>query len=369
MDINRNNYEAFLLDLAEGRLNAEETRQLRDFLQLNPDCTAVLDLEQLWFLESGSISFPGKDRLKKEFPGQNSDLAGSDFGLFSIARLEGDLTRKQELDYMRVVREDKEKFQEWLAWKQTKLVGEPIIYKGKGRLKRGNKPNSRIIWISVVSAAAAVAFIILLVRLVPVDEEPVLSEPGLAVEPVLSEQERITETEISHVETGKILADKPVTLTIRKHQDPPELTGMDKDPVPVREKADSTLREIQEIHEQKIKAMPVQVAMLEKYPRNIAEKGIYDRITPLYLPPVSSQTRTQIWAQFSDKGLKQTYRDYIGERDLSLLTVANAGIKGINRLTGADLALNISRNDAGEVSGFRFRSNRMSVVAPVERTE
>ena len=82
MDINRNNYEAFLLDLAEGRLNAEESQQVRDFLMLNPDCATGLEPEHTWFLEPGSISFPGKDRLKRGFPDQDSELAGSDFGLF-----------------------------------------------------------------------------------------------------------------------------------------------------------------------------------------------------------------------------------------------------------------------------------------------
>ena len=32
MDINRNNYEAWLLDLIEGSLSAEEVQEVRDFL-------------------------------------------------------------------------------------------------------------------------------------------------------------------------------------------------------------------------------------------------------------------------------------------------------------------------------------------------
>ena len=62
MDINRNNYEAFLLDLAEGRLNAEESQQVRDFLMLNPDCATGLEPEHTWFLEPGSISFPQNEQ-------------------------------------------------------------------------------------------------------------------------------------------------------------------------------------------------------------------------------------------------------------------------------------------------------------------
>lgn len=358
MDINRKNYEAFLLDLVEGRLNAEETQQVRDFLQLNPDCVEGLDQEQYWSLKSELVSFPGKAGLRKEFPSHTSELSKSDFGLFSIARLEGDLTREQELEYARMVEGDKNKYQEWLAWKQTKLIGEAIVYEGKGRLKKKPKRSPAMVWISVVSAAAAVALIIALVRIGPGTSEPVMPEPELT-----------SELEINPQEPSVILSDEPVTLSIRKHQEPPELTGKDKDAESVIQQSDSAHQEVQEIHEQEIKIMPVKVARLQKYPMNIVQEGIYDRITPLDLPPVSSMTGTLTWARFSQKGLKQTYKDFIDEKNLSLLTVASAGIDGINRLTGADLALNISRNDAGEVSGFRFRSNRLKVVAPVEKSE
>jgi len=179
MDINRNNYEAFLLDLAEGRLNAKEIQQVRDFLQLNPDCGEGLDREQYWRLKSEWVGFPGKQGLRKEFPSHTSELSDSDFGLFSIARLEGDLNREQELAYARMVEGDKDKYQEWLAWKQTKLMGGAIVYEGKDRLKKKPERSPAWVWISIVSAAAAVAVIIALVRIGPGTSEPVIPEPEL----------------------------------------------------------------------------------------------------------------------------------------------------------------------------------------------
>ncbi|MCK4746581.1 MAG: hypothetical protein KAT15_06090, partial [Bacteroidales bacterium] len=122
MKINRNNYEACLLDLIEGRLNAEDTRRVRDFLLMNPDCAGGLEEEQLWFLEPETVSYLGKEQLRKELPDPASVLNDSNFDLFSIARLEGDLTREQEANHAHMVEEDGEKLQEWLAWEQTKLV-------------------------------------------------------------------------------------------------------------------------------------------------------------------------------------------------------------------------------------------------------
>ncbi len=68
MDINRNNYEAWLLDLLEGSLSEEEVQEVRDFLLLNPDCALGFDDFEPWILEAEEISFPGKAKLRKELP-------------------------------------------------------------------------------------------------------------------------------------------------------------------------------------------------------------------------------------------------------------------------------------------------------------
>jgi hypothetical protein len=365
MNINRNNYEAYLLDLVEGRLNSEDTRRVRDFLLMNPDCAGGLEKEQLWFLEPETVSYHGKEQLRKEVPNPASVLSDSNFDLFSIARLEGDLTHEQEKDHRHMVERDGEKLQKWLAWEQTKLVGETIHFMGKDQLKKNRKPNTRLIWISAVSSAAAIALLLMLIRVVPV-----AVDPEIAAEPVVHQTTTAISEEVPVSSSANpeslILADEPVILSIRKHQDPPELTGKDQGVGVDQVKIDSTRHEVIEEY---VQTRPVKMALMEKYTMQVPEMGHYDRIVPLDLPPGYAQSYSVTWAQLSEEGLKQTYQDFIREKDLSLLTIASAGVDGINRLTGSDLSLNLSRGKEGEVSGFRFRSNRLSIAAPVEKTE
>ena len=131
MNINRNNYEAYLLDLFEGRLTAEDRRAVRDFLLLNPDCRGGLDGTEPWILEDGRIPFPGREQLKKLFPDGTSMLTETNFDLFSIARLEGDLTDWQEKDHNSMVAKDEDKSREWADWQKTKLTLTPITFTGK----------------------------------------------------------------------------------------------------------------------------------------------------------------------------------------------------------------------------------------------
>ncbi len=350
MDINRDNYEAWLLDLIEGRLTAEQVQQVRDFLLLNPHCTVNLDEIEPWVLEKETISFAGKSGLRRVLPDQDSMLSESGFDLFSIARMEGDLSDRQVEDHQRLLESDDEKLKEWQAWKRTRLVGEAVPFKGKRDLKRRSAPRSRVIWISVASVAAAITLFFAIFtadqgltgpeEALPVEAEVELPESN-GVVPVTTE-ESVTE------QSPAIMASEPAILIIRKHHDPPELTGEKKDTVPVG------------IQEEKLRPGPLKVAMLETVFMNQTEEGIYDRIEPLDLPPLPVYT---------EKGIRPFYREFLDERDISLLTIANAGIEGINFLAGSDFSLDLSRDGKGDVSGFRFRSERLSVDTPVKKQE
>jgi len=364
MDINRDNYEAWLLDLIEGNLDAEQVLVLRDFLLLNPDCAVGLDEIDPWVLEGEKVSFTGKQELRRELPSPDSELTKTGFDLFSIARLEGDLTERQERDYLRLIEEDEEKLAEWLSWKELRLDSKPISFDRKNRLKKRSTSRSRVIWISFAATAAAIAlfFTILTVdrgltgpdEFIPLEAEADIESYN---EPIVSEATNVDDLLAGDVSsTTEIFASKPVILSIKKHQDPPELTGI----------KDTAINQVQE---EKLRARPLKIAMLETVSVSKSFNGQYDRIESFDLPSLYVSSGNSAPWQYSEKGLRQTYRDFVEENDISLLTIASAGIDGINFLAGSDLSLNISRDGSGGVSGFRFRSNRISVDAPVKKVE
>lgn len=357
MDINRDNYEAWLLDLMEERLTAEQIQQLRNFLLLNPDCETGLDEVEPWVLKTEQISYPGKSGLRRELPDHDSVVSADRFDLFSIARMEGDLTKRQEEDHQRLLDDDDEKLEEWLAWKRTRLVGEDISFEGKRELKRRAAPRSRVLWISLVSAAAAIMLFFLLFTVDQGEgesQEFVNLEQESIIEPA-GEQKSSTVEELS--KETVVLASEPSILSIKKHHDPPELTG---------EKRDTTMGQVKK---ESLQPGPVKLAMLEKGLFNRPSGLSRDRIEPLDIPPLYSSSEKSAFQQVSEKGLRQSYLDFVEENDISILTIASAGVEGINFLAGSDLSLNLSRNEEGKVSGFRYRSELLSVETPVKKAE
>ena len=128
MDINRHNYEAFLLDLLEGRLSAEEERQLNEFLKNHPELGADMPDLTLCCLEKDKVSFPGRDQLRKDISLVGTSLSEANFDLFSIARLEGDLSRSQEEEHQSMVDREPVKMEQWSAWQKTRLVPGQIQF-------------------------------------------------------------------------------------------------------------------------------------------------------------------------------------------------------------------------------------------------
>ena len=74
-------------------------------------------------------------------------------------------------------------------------------------------------------------------------------------------------------------------------------------------------------------------------------------------------------AQLAEMDRQTLIRDFAEEHNISLMSVANVGIKGINKLTGSDISLLASRDEEGEVSGFQFKSKRLSISSPISHKE
>jgi hypothetical protein len=60
---------------------------------------------------------------------------------------------------------------------------------------------------------------------------------------------------------------------------------------------------------------------------------------------------------------------YAEEKNLSLFSIASAGIRGINRITGSDIELYAAKDDEGEISGFQFKSKRLNISTPLQKPE
>jgi hypothetical protein len=378
MELNRHTVEAWLLDRMEGRLDAGQELRLKEFLKLHPDLAMEGEVPS-WSLETGGPSYPLKKELYRNIPDEHTPVEKAQFDMLAIARLEGDLTRDQEETFDHLVQEEEDLAAEWAQWEKTRLPAEEVVYPEKGRLKKIQPRVVRVRWMAALSMAAAIALLLVLFNTGPLVPEAPVEELAVQTESKQTgtgQAEALPGTEAGAEEPADEPKPRnPASLITRKHADPPALTG----------KAMKSAELTQELgmHQEsagtetgpdspshgplperlKPRSMKLALHLGTAYPVRTGMRK--DRIEPGALQaPVPSGAAALNWAQISNKGLKETTREFLEEKNITLYTVASAGLEGINRLTGSDLSLNMDRGEKGEASGFRFRSRIMSVDAP-----
>ncbi len=376
MKIDRHNYEAYLLDLLEGTLSVEEEQELHYFLKLNPDCAGGLEEIAPWVLEKEEISFHHSQYLKKEFPGPSSQLNEFNFDLFSIARMEGDLSEKQLAEHRSMVASEASKAQQWAQWQRTRLERVEVVFHGKGQLKRKSGPGSRALWIPIFAAAAAVALVVVLLV-----SGPDISRQELSVETSpdavpAQNLELIEQPEVQGIREDteeEAIVQIPASRPIQKPaQEANELKAtrnamfsISKEPRRPPELGSNTA----EISREDLLPRASKISAQHIKPSYLPGEPVPDQIKALDIPPVDIHLGSLSLAQIYELDLQDVLEDYTQERDVSLWTIANAGLKGINKIAGSDISLLASRDEEGEVTGFQLKSKRFSVTRPLGQAE
>jgi len=362
MEINRHNYEAFLLDLLEGRLSVEDQQQLNDFFLQNPDCSGEVMETEPWVLEKEEINYPAIEHLKKVLPAHSTVLTEHNFDLFSIARMEGDLTSEQEVAHQSMISLDEIRALQWAEWQKTRLEDEPILFKGKDQLKHKEEHRGRIVWMSLFSAAAAIALLIFILRNKPVIPEQeftqqltIRTEKPDGMEP--RDQTGLEES-TAPAEAQKQMEGTGQQVLNTRH---PDLNILKKDQsLPVEPE---TIKDTGP-HDDLL-PHPLQVSESRLVADSYITETVQDQIDPLQIQPVPIHLNSLSVAQLSEMDLRELVEEYSEEKNISLWTIANAGINGINKLTGSEISLMASRDDDGDVSGFRLKSKRFSLARPL----
>jgi len=243
--------------------------------------------------------------------------------------------------------------------------------------------NGRVLWLSILSAAASLTLVLVLLRIDPVvpgsglsvaDPEkspPTLEQPTAVPETPLYAAE---ETPLTAVEETPRTSDKEVPKAVIDKE--PLLALQEDAAVAVKnQEPEIMLETLAELGESSPQIIP---ETIEPRPLRIAGQlssnaelatGSSDRIEPLQLPQVSPNLSSLSVAQLTELDRKKLISDFAREHDISVMSVANAGINGINKLTGSDISLLASRDENGEVSGFRLKSKRFSFSRPLAREQ
>jgi len=138
LKLDRNTYEAWLLDRIEGTLTPAQERELQAFLAANPDLNT--DSSGLSALEwGGAEAYDGKDALKKRLPPIGLPDA-TRLNEFLIARMEGDLDAVQTRALDKFLYEHPRFEQDAKRISVSKADARPVPFEDKPSIERWFPP-------------------------------------------------------------------------------------------------------------------------------------------------------------------------------------------------------------------------------------
>ena len=139
MNINKNNYQAFILDYYEGSLSEEQAASLMSFLEKYPELKEEFHEFEIIKLQDDidNTTFSEKGLLKKPEPEISLPVTPENFELFCIAETEGLLSEKETQYLNSFVTQDPSYERTRKAYSLT--VAKPdnkVVFKGKTNLKK-----------------------------------------------------------------------------------------------------------------------------------------------------------------------------------------------------------------------------------------
>lgn len=358
MKIDRSNYEIWIIDWLDGNLDDLQIAELQLFLKDNPDLRAEAEELNIVKLTPSDISLFHKENLKKS----PVNLSESQFDLLSAAYLENDLSPDQEEELMEVIEQEPEKKRNFYLIQKTKISPLSISYPQKSKLLRRSAAQT-ILRFSLIglSAAAVVTFAILNFRQAPV-LTPVKTQKiatSVAADSITAPsspraEEGIKPVKRSIPEVSRIknkLASAVQTAT----------TGSEPENLP-----EDTIRRSSELPSDLIKQLPV-ILTAELKPEALQNSLIAFNSPAVLLPDDDGRSKLGkfIAKTFREKILKEkTPKD----TPLKAYEIAEAGVSGLNKLLGWQMALDKRNDENGELISVYFSSKILKFNAPVKKS-
>ena len=138
MNINRNNYETFIIDYFDGNLKPDKVSELMGFLEKNPDIKEEFSgYEIVEFAPDDEIKFGEKIKLKKEIVYDVNKINEKNYEDYFIAKLENDLTENETTYLENFLITNPHLNSQYQLFLKTKLqANKNIIFENKSSLKK-----------------------------------------------------------------------------------------------------------------------------------------------------------------------------------------------------------------------------------------
>ena len=365
MIFTRENYEYFVVDYLEGNLSARDMIDFKSFLNLNPDLNNKITSFNELTLSPADKQFHDKKSLKKT----NSDLLKripqNEFNCISY--LENDLNSEESHNFEDQLIKNPDLQELLKTFEKSILKPVTVHYTQKKQLK---KPVAlfyrRLLWIPY--AAASVIFILFLMktvffRTVPAEKVTLLETPA--------QQENRNSTTDKDQSPGNLFSENSTVAAGESLQ-----SGSEDAIVYISKTQPSIDNNTTAYTDAEISARLItsqSISTLKSRPGTIP-------VRKFNLPALQSPTiyipedlNPQVLAAFEAYTIEDFQVKLVKSasntetRSPILVSIANAGIKGANKLTGGNMQLNTASDNKGKLTAFAFNSKGLKISSDLRK--
>jgi hypothetical protein len=363
MQIDRSNYEIWLIDWLDGNLSDLQVEQLQLFLSENPGLKEEVNDLAAFRLKPSAKLFPYKNHLKKK----NADISESQFDYLCVAFLENDLSASQKTELKDIIEQDPEKKRSFELIQKIRLVPADVRYLHKNLLIRRTIAQN-VIRLSLIGLSAAAIITLVVITYI--------SKPrALKVKFEKTAQTIVVDSTIQKP-AFKIVSDGIKTerkiVTSKKQS---------KNLLAVSQKTVSAISEnnmnppVQ--NDSLVRSTGLPLTLLNKIPISpevdLKVETISNTLIALNYTvavPEYDDGRSKL-----SKFIAKTFREKIlkektaKDSPLKVYEIAEAGVSGLDKLLGWEMALDEKKDENGELKSVYFSSKLLKFNAPVKKSE
>jgi hypothetical protein len=363
MQIDRSNYEIWIIDWLDGNLSGLQVEQLEQFLNVNPDLYEELEDLKTFILKPSSKSFSQKEQLKRSA----TEISSAQFEYLCIAFLENDLSSDQQAEMTEIIARNPEKQRSFELFKKIRLVPGPAKYKHSKKLLKRTTAQKIIRLTAIGLAVAATVALIILTNIVIPRNRP--DTKTISAHNIMSDS-TLSEPSVSSIPVKTIPAQKPaISKQIRTNRIAviQKNNSLSNHPDPLSPVPPDSLARSSNAYEVLPVIVPVYAGLVlkEGNTSKILVVSAYSFIPPVY-DDEGSRLGRFIARIFREKILKEPAS---ADAPLKAYEIAEAGVTGLNKLLGWEMALDENKNEKGELRSVSFNSRILKFNAPVRKTE
>jgi hypothetical protein len=352
------NYEEWIIDWLDGNLNDMQVDEVLQFLEEHPDLKEESGEIELFRLKPANNHFTEKNRLKKSV----NDLSDTQFEHLCAASIENDLSADQMNELEEVTKQNPDRKKTLGLFGKTKLNPIELVYPHKKALYRKTVLQSTVSLLFIGLSAAAVIAIAFISYFTKPSELPVKYETisQVTVNDTSQKKNHDQKIPVKEIAGNKEHAKNQYKNKVTPIQPVSNSTAQLPEEKKIIDDSSSIRTEIQI---RKIKIEPYFA-----YKAEVPENLISLNYTPAPVP--EEEERSKI-GRFIAKTIREKFlrEKTPADKPLKGYEIAQAGVAGLNKIMGWEMALNERKDPEGNLKSVYFSSKLLKFNAPVKKTE